>query len=83
MEETRATRRKPGPKPKGARTATLVYLPDEFRAEAQEIARRDGLPLTSVITRMVAEALGRPVPSYCQPRQQIEVQEALPLPKVS
>ncbi|MGM0724151.1 MAG: hypothetical protein ACQEXM_27335 [Actinomycetota bacterium] len=82
MEEIRP-RKKPGPKPKGPRTATPVYLPNELRAEAQEIARRDGLPLTSVITRMVAEALGRPVPSYCYPRQQIEAQEELPLTKAS
>lgn len=83
MEQARPVRRKPGPKPKGARTPTMIYLPDEFRAEAQEIARRDGLPLTSVITRMVAEALGRPVPPYCQPRQQVEAQEELPLTKAS
>lgn len=76
--ETRPARKKPGPKPKGERTPTPVYLPNDLRAEALEIARRDGLPLTSVITRLVAESLGRPVPDFCLPVVQAE-QEELPL----
>jgi hypothetical protein len=75
-------RRKPGPKGKGARTATPVYLPDEFRAEVVEIARRDGLPITDVVTRMVAAQLGRPAPDYCRPKTP-QVQEELPLTKAS
>lgn len=80
--ETRPARKKPGRKPKGERTPTPVYLPNDLRAEALEIARRDGLPLTSVITRMVAESLGRPVPEYCHPATEVK-QEELPLTKAS
>jgi hypothetical protein len=79
--EQRPARRKPGPKPKGERTATPVYLPNDLRAEVLDIAREQGLPLTSVITRMVAEALGRPAPDYCYPRP--SMQEELPLTKAS
>jgi hypothetical protein len=74
-------RRKPGPKPKGERTPTPVYLPNDLRAEALAIAHQDGLPLTSVITRMVAESLGRRAPDYCYPRP--TSQEELPLTQAS
>lgn len=79
--QTRPARGKPGPKGKGERTATPVYLPNDLRAEALKIAQRDGLPLTSVITRMVAESLGRPAPSYCYPVP--SDQEELPLTQAS
>lgn len=79
--ETRPARRKPGPKPKGERTPTPVYLPNDLRAEALRIAQRDGLPLTSVITRMVAESLGRRAPDYCYPV--VDDQQELPLTKAS
>lgn len=79
--ETRAPRRKPGPKSKGERTPTPVYLPNDLRAEALAIAQQDGLPLTSVITRMVAEALGRRAPDYCYPTH--TNQEELPLSQAS
>jgi hypothetical protein len=79
--ETRPVRGKPGPKGKGERTATPVYLPNDLRAEALKIAERDGLPLTSVITRMVAESLGRPAPAYCYPVP--SDQQELPLTQAS
>jgi hypothetical protein len=45
-----------------------------------EIADREGVPATDVITRLCAEALGLPVPAYCQPKQD---QEKLPLANAS
>lgn len=43
MESCRPSRGKPGPKPKGHRTATIVYLPTELRRQAAEIANdKDG-----------------------------------------
>ncbi len=61
--------------------ATPVYLPADLRAEAEEVARRDGLALTWVITRMVAESLGRPIPEHCYPKA--TTQQELPLNKAS
>ncbi|MBV9139959.1 MAG: hypothetical protein JO115_03415 [Pseudonocardiales bacterium] len=81
MESCRA-RGKPGPKPKGDRTATIVYLPTEFRRQAAEIAHRDGLPLTAVITRAVAQYLGEPAPRYCEPKT-TDQQPELPLDRAS
>ena len=44
-----------------------------------EIADREGVPITDVITRLCAEALGLPVPAYCLPKDQ----EKLPLADAS
>src|SRR4051794_26988031 len=70
-----------GRKPKGVRVGTFVSLPVELRRAAEEIARREQLPLGDVITRIVAEGLGIPAPAYCYPAtaQQTE----LPLTKAS
>ncbi|MGH3825026.1 MAG: hypothetical protein ACRDRA_19645 [Pseudonocardiaceae bacterium] len=59
-----------------------MYLPTEFRQQAAEIAQRDGLPLTAVITRAVAEYLGRPTPTYCEPKTN-DQQPELPLDRAS
>ena len=45
------------------------------------MAERDGLPMGAVITRLVADALGKPAPGYCLPRP--KDQEELPLNKAS
>jgi hypothetical protein len=82
MESSSPPRAKPGPKPKGDRTATIVYLPTDFRKHAAEIAQRDGLPLTAIITRAVAEYLGRPTPTYCEPKP-ADQQMELPLNRAS
>jgi hypothetical protein len=82
MESSSPPRAKPGPKPKGDRTATIVYLPTDFRKQATEIAQRDGLPLTAIITRAVAEYLGQPTPTYCEPKP-ADQQMELPLNRAS
>jgi hypothetical protein len=66
-----------GRKSKGPRRQTPVYLPVDLWEEAQVICERDGLPMTDVITRLVAQALGKPAPAYCFPKPQL--QEELPL----
>ena len=62
---------------KGDRFGAHVKLPAEFRAEIEALAERDGLPMGAIITRFVADALGRPAPDYCTPMQ--KNQEELPL----
>jgi hypothetical protein len=80
--ETRPERRKPGRKSKGPRVQVPVRLPVEFHEAIEEIAKRDGIWITDVVTRMVAESLGRPAPEYCQPKTTSQ-QEELPLNKAS
>jgi hypothetical protein len=53
-------------------------MPAEFHAEVERIAHRDGIPVTDVVTRMIAESLGRPAPDYCYPTRP-DAQEELPL----
>jgi hypothetical protein len=43
---------------------------------------RDGIWITDVVTRMVAESLGRPAPDYCHPKVKNQ-QEELPLARAS
>lgn len=78
-QEPPRTRR--GRKPKGVRVGTFVSLPVELRRAAEEIARREQLPLGDVITRIVAEGLGIPAPAYCYPTA--TQQSELPLTKAS
>ncbi|MGH3575929.1 MAG: hypothetical protein ACRDUW_29625, partial [Pseudonocardiaceae bacterium] len=78
-----ATGAKPGPKPRGERVPTPVYLPVELRVAVEEIAEQDGLPLTAVVTRFVAECLGKSPPSYCLPKATLHNQTELPLDKAS
>ncbi|GAA5175063.1 hypothetical protein GCM10023321_80280 [Pseudonocardia eucalypti] len=58
---------KPGPKPKGVRVQFPTYLPVELHREVEALAKRDGIAMTWVVTRLIAQALGRPVPAYCFP----------------
>ncbi|MEK6443899.1 hypothetical protein [Pseudonocardia sp. T1-2H] len=81
MDSTRQ-RRKPGRKSKGVRVQVPVRMPAEFHAEVERISKRDGIPVTDVVTRMIAESLGRPAPEYCYPRP-LSAQEELPLTKAS
>jgi hypothetical protein len=53
----------------------------DFRADIEAMAEQDGLPMGAVITRLVAEALGKPAPDYCVPKA--KDQEELPLSKAS
>ena len=80
LMQTRPERRKPGRKSKGPRVQVPVRLPTEFYEAVEEIAKRDGIWITDVVTRMVAESLGRPAPDYCHPKSQ---QEELPLTRAS
>jgi len=77
------TAAKPGPKPRGERVATPVYLPVELRLAIEEIADQGGLPLTAVVTRCVAECLGKQPPAYCFPTESLHSQKEPPLEKAS
>lgn len=83
MRKRQATGAKPGPKPRGERVPTPVYLPVELRVAVEEIAEQEGLPLTAVVTRFVAECLGKQPPSYCLPKPTLHDQKELPLDKAS
>lgn len=62
----------------------MVRLREDLWDAVQEIAQREGLPVSAVITRMVAESLDRPVPDYCQPKTSASsTQEELPVPQAS
>jgi hypothetical protein len=59
---------------------TTVSLEAEIYQGVIEIADRDGIPITDVISKLCAEALGLPVPAYCLPKPD---QEKLPLADAS
>lgn len=82
LMQTRPERRKPGRKSKGPRVQVPVRLPTEFYEAVEQIAKQDGIWITDVVTRMVAESLGRPAPDYCQPTSKSQ-QEELPLTRAS
>lgn len=65
----------------GDRVGTHVALPVDLRAEIEAIAARDEVTIGAVITRLLADSLGHPVPAYCMPRP--KGQEELPLNKAS
>jgi hypothetical protein len=69
-----------GRRRKGNRVQTTVSLEMEVYLGVIEIADREGVPATDVITRLCAQALGIPVPEYCRPKQD---QEKLPLASAS
>lgn len=81
MQQTSKPRAKSGPKPKGNRLKRPVALEIDLWDQVASIAERDGLPLTDVVQRLVAERLGLPVPAYCLPKTL--TQEELPLPQAS
>lgn len=83
MRKRRATGAKPGPKPRGERVPTPVYLPVELRLAVEELADQDGLPITAVVTRFVAEGLGQSPPTYCLPKTTLHNQKELPLDRAS
>lgn len=67
--------------PKGPRVQVPVRLATSFYEAVEEISKRDGIWITDVVTRMVAESLGRPAPDYCHPKS--ESQQELPLTRAS
>lgn len=78
MQTIKSKSRK-GRVPKGERVGVLVRMPVELREECLAMCQREGLPLTDVVTRLVAEALGREAPAYCYP----QATEELPLDRAS
>ncbi len=81
MDDQKPAARRRGRRRKGNRVQTTVSLEAEIHQRALEIAERDNVPLTDVVSRLCAEALGVPVPEYCLPK--IKNQEKLPLADVS
>ena len=82
MDAAARPRAKKGPKPKDpTRVQTTVTLPANVRAGAEALARRDGLSMTNIIERLLAEGLGLPVPAYCLPKT--TTQTELPLRRAS
>ena len=81
METPAPRKSRRGRPPKGNRVGTFVSLPVELREACLELGAREGLPLTDVVTRLVAEALDREAPAYCYPNRQ--QQEELPLDRAS
>lgn len=81
MPQPPSSRRGAGRPPRhtSARKATTVVLPLELRAALEDIAQAEGLSRGDIMTRLLAEGLGQPVPPYCRPRNQQE----LPLDKAS
>jgi len=82
--KTALMRKKPGtkrgPKPLGDRRPFSVVYERELLEAAEELAERDNLPVGRVINRLLAEALGKPVPPYCLPKhgqqQELLVEQA-------
>jgi len=83
MESDTPPRRKLGRPSKGKRKPTMVYLPIAFWEQVAAEAARDGLPVTAVVTRAVAEHLGEPTPADCTPVKHADTQTELPLTKAS
>jgi hypothetical protein len=78
----------PSPEPKkrgrpslGPRVGIHVSLPREFYQDVAMIAAQDGLPMGRVISRLVAQALGKEAPAWTLPP--VDNQEELPLPDAS
>jgi len=76
-------RRKPGPKPQGPTKPTPTYLPLDLHEEVEALAKRDGIARSRVMTRLVAEALGRRAPAYCYPTTTEQQELELPLNRAS
>ena len=55
---------RPGPKPKGKRTAITSRYPDDHLALYKARAVAEGMPLGDYLARVLAEAHGLDEPSY-------------------
>lgn len=80
--ESMSPGRKRGRPAKGDRIFTAVRLPVQYRAGVEAIAKRDGIDVQDVLTRIVGEYLSLPIPDYCLPKTDGQ-QEELPLTKAS
>jgi hypothetical protein len=69
-EQKPARRGRGGRRRKGNRVQTTVSLEAEIYQGVVELADRDQVPITDVISKLCAEALGLPVPAYCLPKDQ-------------
>jgi hypothetical protein len=62
------------------RKYTGAHLPLDLRAALDQRAEAEGRPLGDLITEVLAEGMGFPVPDYCRPRER---DPELPLDKAS
>jgi len=72
-----ATRRKPGPRPKGVREQICARLPADHLAHYRQVAEDLGMPVGDYIALKMAEVHGWPAPEYIN--RDKKQQEALPL----
>ncbi len=83
MDDQKPARRgRGGRRRKGNRVQTTVSLEAEIYQGVVALADRDNIPITDVISKLCAEALGLPVPAYCLPKA-AENQEKEPLADAS
>lgn len=81
VDDQKPARRRGHRRRKGNRVQTSVSLEAEIHEQVLALAERDSQPITDVISRLCAEALGLPVPDYCVPKP--KVQGELPLAQAS
>ena len=75
------TRRKPGPKPKGDRSAITVRVPSEHARVYEEAAREAGFQsLSDYLCAHLAQGHGLAQPEYLQRPTRASGQEPLDLP---
>jgi hypothetical protein len=73
-------RRKPGTRPKGARSAITCRVPVDHREVIEEAAAKEGLGISDFVALVLARNLGLPDPEFIQRSRS---QEELPLSKAS
>lgn len=81
VDDQKPVRRRGHRRRKGNRVQTSVSLEVEIHEQVLALAERDNQPITDVISRLCAEALGLRVPDYCVPKP--KAQEELPLAHAS
>lgn len=79
MSSPSPRRRGRPPKHGGAATMPSFATEPPVRQRIEELAAAEDMSLADIMTRLLAEGLGLPVPPYCQRRNQQE----LPLNKAS
>lgn len=70
-------RRRPGPQPKGERTAFTVRTPSTHMDTYRQLAAEEGIPLGDYLARELARRHGLPDPGYLN--RPARTQVALPL----
>lgn len=72
------SRRKPGPQPKGERSAFTIRVPIDYRPILDAAAAEAGMSLGDYAATVLARSLDLPDPAYIHAKDQKD-QEALPL----